>query len=222
MSVHLKKKLRGKSLTRLKQSNTIPEKNTSENRKVIESYRKLYTILDQMSDKLNCGTCGVCENDSIYLLPDEVQVFKALDVDPIEIDGVHFLPKAPADNQYCPFRDQKSHNCTIYDKRPAICRMFPLEIKKVDDVYWWGVCLYCPRVFNNKDGFSDYLIQHITAIELCLSKELLSFLGYADRICSRIDTIAGLPTKASLIRPVMSNEPTSIIEKRFLDTALVV
>ncbi len=176
------------------------------NEDMIKSYQMLYEVLDRMSDKLNCGNCGVCENDLIYLLPGEVPFFRKLGIDLIEVEGVHFLVKAPNDGQYCPFRDQETRTCSIYSNRPAICRMFPLEIKKTDEEYWWGMCLYCPKVSNSQSGFRESLTQHIPEIELSLSREMKAFLAHADRVCNRIEIALGLPTKATLLRPVKINE----------------
>ncbi|MEW6714625.1 MAG: YkgJ family cysteine cluster protein [Nitrospirota bacterium] len=185
---------------------------------MIESYHKLYEVLDRMSDKLNCGTCGVCENDLIYLLPDEEPFFRKMGIDLIEVEGVHFLVKTPKDGQYCPFRDQQTRTCSIYNNRPAICRMFPLEIKETDEGYWWGMCLYCPKVSNSQNGFRESLIQHIPEIESCLSEEMKVFLGHADRVCSRIELVLGLPTKAALIRPMTINDFSPAVKSRLFYT----
>jgi Fe-S-cluster containining protein len=172
---------------------------------MITPYSNLYIVLDRMSEKLKCGSCGSCENDLIYLLPDEVPIFKDIGIDLIEVEGVHFLVKNSGDNQYCPFRDQEKCQCRIYNNRPAICRMFPLEIKETDKGIWWGLCLYCPKVQNNEGNFCELLIQHIPEIEHCLNEDLQSFMIHADRICRRLELICGVPTKAALIRPVDTN-----------------
>lgn len=174
-------------------------------------YPNLYEVLDKMSEKLKCGSCGVCENDLIYLFPNEVPIFKDMGIDLIEIEGVNFIVKNSDDNQYCPFRDQEKFQCRIYNNRPAICRMFPLEIKETENGDWWGLCLYCPKVQAQdvQDDFCDLLIKHIPEIESCLNEDLRLFMTQADRVCRRLELICGVPTKAKLVRPVNHKDISS-------------
>jgi Fe-S-cluster containining protein len=41
----------------------------------------------------------------------------------------HLVSESPV----CPFYD---HGCTIYNLRPADCRLFPYDIKNIDNEYW--------------------------------------------------------------------------------------
>ena len=168
-----------------------------------------------MSDELRCGSCGICENDLIYLLPNEVSFFRNLSIDLIEIEGVHFLIKRTNDKQYCPFRDQTSGNCTIYDYHPAICRLFPLEIKEENGIFGWAVGLYCPKVISNQDNFLDRLFRYIPDIEKYLDQDLIRFFAHADKICIRTEMIMGSPTKSAWIKEVYTVEPMGFHKQLF-------
>ena len=66
-------------------------------------------------------------------------------------------------DQPCPFFDESTGNCLIYEARPFICRVFPVEIEPVTETTYvdQGVC---PKASEAK--FSPVLIQ-IAVDEWC-------------------------------------------------------
>ncbi|MBO1224626.1 MAG: YkgJ family cysteine cluster protein [Candidatus Scalindua sediminis] len=82
--------------------------------------------LESIKTLIDCSTCShCCDRDNFYLFPFEVDYYKRIGIDVIEIYGVNFLKKT---SSTCPFLSNDKQKCTIYEKRPISCRLFPLEI----------------------------------------------------------------------------------------------
>lgn len=165
-------------------------------------YADLYNVLDELSRELRCGTCSVCENDLVYLLPGEVARFRGLGAALIDMDGVSFVTKQPGCDELCPFRDQSGGQCAIYDQRPACCRMFPLDISYRGDELWWVARSYCPKVAYDRDLIRDHLVPYISRIERCLNGELLSFMAHVDEVTGNMEAYLGIQSGSRFIRPV--------------------
>lgn len=45
-------------------------------------------------------------------------------------------------NNHCYFYDVKSGECMVYDFRPLDCRLFPLDVLRIHDKYFW-ICYDC-------------------------------------------------------------------------------
>ncbi len=163
---------------------------------------RLYDVLERLSEKICCGTCGVCENDLIYLLDSEVRTFEKLNVPIIEIEGVYFLQKSAADDGFCPFRDRIKRSCTIYNMRPACCRLFPLEIRSEALNPFWALCLYCPKTSDETSNLKSIALSFLPDIEESLSQDLLDSFIKADKISRRIEVVLGVNSKAELLQAV--------------------
>lgn len=76
-----------------------------------------------MSD-VKCGSCqACCKNVLIVLFPEEGDDVSAYDTDELEWPGKDTLHKLKQkENGDCAYLGEKG--CTIYDKRPILCRAF--------------------------------------------------------------------------------------------------
>ncbi|MHC5056182.1 MAG: YkgJ family cysteine cluster protein [Planctomycetota bacterium] len=165
-------------------------------------YAELYDVLDELSRELRCGTCSVCENDLVYLLPGEVVRFREFGASLVDVDGVSFVAKQPGCDELCPFRDRSGGQCTIYDQRPVCCRMFPLDISSRGSELWWVARSYCPKVAYDRDLIGDHLVPYIPRIERCLNDDLLSFMAHVDGVTGNMEAYLGIQSGSRFIRPV--------------------
>ncbi len=97
----------------------------------IDDYRnKEDTVIDRTING-QCSRCGGCCTDILpmnYIEIDRIQRYvKQHHIQPIE----HIHDPNTID-LLCPFLDQKSHSCIIYDVRPRICRDFICSLGKED------------------------------------------------------------------------------------------
>ncbi len=99
---------------------------------------------------LRCGTCCNTILEEVYqvqvglnLLPDEVKLFDSADVRPLigikTSEGiVPVLYQMIRD--HCPFYDNGRSACTMYEKRPLVCRAYPFKV--VLNVTKFGRCTW--------------------------------------------------------------------------------
>lgn len=98
--------------------------------------------MDNLSTKQGCQKCRECckfEKDEIYFAP----LFTKEEVDELNKENITFKKKSnnvfqielkKSNNYYvCPFLDESNHLCTIYEKRPFDCRIWPFIFMKKDN-----------------------------------------------------------------------------------------
>lgn len=96
-----------------------------------------YMEVVDLTKEGKCISCGNCCSSLLYLSKNE---YKAIEryVRKKKIKP-HHHDKAPLANRdgvidlICPFRDSISRKCTIYDKRPEICRRFVCN-KSIEEI----------------------------------------------------------------------------------------
>jgi Fe-S-cluster containining protein len=88
-----------------------------------------------------CDECSYncCYDTNLYVSPEELARL-----------GVTKVVALPTEGSPCMFLDQNSGKCTVYDRRPFDCRLFPLDIDEVDGKLWWLLSTECPA-----HGFID-------------------------------------------------------------------
>lgn len=82
----------------------------------------------------SCSGCGECCSDFLPLSDQEIKTIRNyLKVNPIKPHrNVYALLRQPTADMTCPFRDNVSKKCDIYEVRPLICRSF-ICTKKIED-----------------------------------------------------------------------------------------
>jgi len=107
-----------------------------------------------MQEKLNSshwgGLCEKCDHKSCcndYVTPfvttaeyDQLSKLGHTDfADSVLINGINgYALKKKKNSEECIFWDKKS-GCTVYEKRPFDCKVFPFDIYKIDGKYTWVV-----------------------------------------------------------------------------------
>lgn len=74
-----------------------------------------------------CSRCGNCCSDLIPLLPSDIKRIRChLKTHPMEpvLHGYHEAQTEYLVDLMCPFLNDETHACDIYDVRPAICRTY--------------------------------------------------------------------------------------------------
>lgn len=78
-----------------------------------------------------CSSCGACCSNFLPVSEREIARIKKYIAKNNIQQQVHFLPsKHPVADFTCPFRDNGSMKCVIYEVRPAICKDFRCDKSK--------------------------------------------------------------------------------------------
>ncbi|KJR43329.1 Uncharacterized protein MCHI_000776 [Candidatus Magnetoovum chiemensis] len=139
----------------------------------------LYNITNGLSSMINCGDCTICEGESVYLLPQEVESYKDRYGCAIaSIESVYYLQHKKGN---CPFFDivEGCFNCSIYNDRPFCCRLYPLGIFDDNGTAKWGIYKHCPKHKNIPTIMYSLLA---SALEKELGHNACSYLHREDRV----------------------------------------
>ena len=61
----------------------------------------------------------------------------------MRLEGISFIERMPDGS--CPMLDRQRRRCSIYDDRPFCCRLFPIDILKLDGQLQWAISGQCPQ-----------------------------------------------------------------------------
>ena len=80
-----------------------------------------------------CSGCGSCCSDFLPISQAEIQTIKRYIKKHNIKASVHFEAVMGRNTDFtCPFRDNAKKICTIYEVRPAICRVFSCDQSRAD------------------------------------------------------------------------------------------
>lgn len=141
-----------------------------------DSLNKLYEIVKFLSNQEECKTCRLCE-DNIGL----VYVFNT---ESKKIGHEHTISTSSGLNffvrthdNHCPYFNQESGKCGIYEDRPLCCRIYPLDIYFDGIEYWWIAYSDCPIFKRYKKNLSLNILRNkLLSIEDTLDDENLEEL----------------------------------------------
>lgn len=132
-----------------------------------------------------CAECrgpNCCEMDPPFLTERDVQAivnFTGLNVDQFsEVQDIHQRPihrMRQSSTRHCYFYDQESHRCRIYESRPVDCRLFPLDIARIQNRDTWILYTTCPL---------DTPLAKQTALEMAASAEQTLLPHLRDHLAS--------------------------------------
>ena len=116
---------------------------------------RLYPLLEGASSPacLDCAQC--CE--SPWISSSESPALPARTVDGVRL--VEPCSKCPA---------LQGKLCSIYEKRPLDCRLYPLDIVEHEGGYWWCIFLNC----RDPDALAEVLVPRIPVLEAALTTTL--------------------------------------------------
>jgi Fe-S-cluster containining protein len=128
-----------------------------------------------------CPQCERCERSLVYLTPREQTAARALGT---RLYGQGSATRLNRKGCGCPFYLGPNRGCGIYQNRPLICRLFPLDIiqHEEDETYWWVLFGACAEVARGRlQGRVEEARRLATEIDRRMPDELRrSFMADAD------------------------------------------
>jgi Fe-S-cluster containining protein len=96
-----------------------------------------------------CAECERCERSVVYLTPDEQRSARDLD---LKMYGKGAATRINRQGCRCPFYDGPDRGCRVYEDRPLICHLFPLDIieREEDGRHWWVLFGACAEVLRGR------------------------------------------------------------------------
>jgi Fe-S-cluster containining protein len=105
----------------------------------------LYDVLKPLTNQPECQTCRRCEENVglVYLLGNEAgkAIRRELPVLTTS-EGVQYLGRTT--DGWCSSFNPATNTCGIYADRPLCCRIYPLDLMKLDGAVWWVIHAECP------------------------------------------------------------------------------
>lgn len=77
----------------------------------------------------------------------------------------------------CVFFNQRTGLCDIYNCRPVDCRLFPLDIRWIDNRYYWALFRY-PKCHRSISDDLKYLLDFRTQALFYLADELMDYATF--------------------------------------------
>lgn len=96
-----------------------------------------------------CPECERCERSLVYLTPQEQHAARSL---ALPLYGKSAATRLNRKGCKCPFYAGAASGCLIYEDRPLICHLFPLDIieREEDARCWWVLFGACEEVARGK------------------------------------------------------------------------
>jgi Fe-S-cluster containining protein len=96
-----------------------------------------------------CPECERCERSLVYLTPHEQAAARTLD---LALYGRGSATRLNRKGCSCPFYAGAERGCRVYQDRPLICHLFPIDIveREEDATYWWVLFGACEEVARGK------------------------------------------------------------------------
>ena len=96
-----------------------------------------------------CAECERCERSVVYLSPHERAQAPALG---LRLYGRGGATRINRQGCRCPFYAGPSAGCRVYEHRPLICNLFPIDMLERDEDgrYWWVLFGACEEVARGK------------------------------------------------------------------------
>jgi len=163
--------------------------------KTIKTFSSLHRALDILFQGIS-EFCRECSDDDcvgyVWLLPKEAEELYEQGIEVLEINNnVNFLHPFAGKNegvdieQYqpsCPWRKEKK--CTIYSKRPLVCRFYPLGFATEHGTIYLVLHLDCPfsRQKSTDALFQNQIVMLFRRLHPQLLKEILGAYRLVDQI----------------------------------------
>jgi Fe-S-cluster containining protein len=135
---------------------------------------RLYKIVELLSSQPECNQCNLCEQNVglVYLIGTELNQIRDTTAAVITTaDDIMYLPRKQMemDAAWCNCFDVQTNRCRIYSSRPLCCRLYPLDLMKLDSRLWWVIHGECPiaQRFEN-----ERKLDLLSAITIRLETEL--------------------------------------------------
>ena len=116
--------------------------------------------MEILSSQPECQTCRLCEEHVglVYLLGKESARVRSHRLPVLRtMSGVEYLGRVPdrevrkeglspvsPSHGWCSAFDPTTNMCRIYSDRPLCCRIYPLDLMRIDSQVWWVMHTECP------------------------------------------------------------------------------
>jgi hypothetical protein len=153
----------------------------------------LYSTLELLSAQPECRTCNLCERNVglVYLIGEEGdRMGRAGKESAMTSEGVRYLERKQSNHgaRWCGCFDVEHNQCTVYDIRPLCCRLYPIDLMRLDGVLWWIVHAQCPIAERfERERRLDVLAAVTVRLESELSPEQLRMWVNTDRASQTIE-----------------------------------
>jgi Fe-S-cluster containining protein len=105
-----------------------------------------------------CIRCGCCcyQREGVYMTTEEKELLgDHPSIAPLEkpVSGLYTYRILPSEGDRCPFL--ADNHCTIYEKRPELCRRFPLTMRYIPDIgYLYSAIICCGASHQNPSPYT--------------------------------------------------------------------
>jgi Fe-S-cluster containining protein len=153
---------------------------------------KLYNVLLPLTSQSECQTCRLCEENVglVYVLGDEAAKARKHGLPVLTTSqGVQYLGRTT--DGWCSSFDPTANTCRIYGDRPLCCRIYPLDLMRLDDIVWWVIHSECPIAQRFQRERRLGILATVTfAMEAALSEEQLLHWLTQDKTSQAIEAFA--------------------------------
>jgi Fe-S-cluster containining protein len=156
----------------------------------IENLIHVRNFLDSLCSVMSCESCNLvtrcCSSEYVYVLPIEIERYKYLDIPIFEFSGSYFLQK---ERGKCVFFSERTKSCKIYEERPIVCRMYPIDLSYEKGEMVWSYFAECPWLCSNYEtGILDNTLRNIISfLEVYFTEELLAQFQKTNMVYPRLD-----------------------------------
>jgi Fe-S-cluster containining protein len=162
----------------------------------------LYRHLSPLTSQPECNTCRLCEEHVglVYVLGLEADKARRRELPVMRTsEGVEYLGRT-ADG-WCASFDPGSGKCSMYEDRPLCCRIYPLDLMKLDNELWWVIHAECPIAQRfRREGKLTLLAAVTAALDRELNDEQLRIWIAQDKTSQTIEAFTFDPSKVVKLR----------------------
>ena len=169
----------------------------------MSNMQALYQVFNRLTAQPECQTCRLCEEHVglVYLLGNEADKAKHHQLPVLTTsNGVQYLGRTP--HGWCSSFDPHKNTCGMYFDRPLCCRIYPLDLMKLDGKLWWVIHAECPIAQRFKREHQMGVLAAMTlAMENILSEEQLESWLVQDKTSQVIEAFTFDTSKVIKLRP---------------------
>lgn len=167
----------------------------------------LHQSINMISNQPECKTCRLCEEHVglVYLLGDEKEKLQEFENKIITTSqGISYVQRNK--EGCCSFFNYDTYTCQIYYNRPLCCRIYPLDLIRVNDGIWWVVHNKCPIAQRfQREHQIDILISFTIRLEKRLTENNIIKWLEQDNLSKEIEAFGRESTSITKIRLFKSN-----------------
>jgi len=171
--------------------------------------KNLYEIVRLLTSQSECMACRLCEENvglvyAFRLELDQIRTHKP----PLSVTstGVTYLKRTQ--DGWCPCFDPTTNKCRIYHDRPLCCRIYPLDLMRLNGDVWWVLHSECP-IFQRyeREKRLDILALMTAELESNLSESQIKEWINEDRMSQLIEAFSREKYKVIKLRKFGAETP---------------